>query len=126
MNIETGEVVGLKEQLTFAANLVEGSFAQPYVLSFGEVVNTEITDVSALVYPNPFKDHLTITLPDAAVAHELIITDLTGKVVKKMTVPAGVTNAEWRKEDHHALRSGVYLLEIKGGKNRWTIKLVKN
>lgn len=126
MNMETGEVIGLRENLKFSANLVEGTYAQPYLLSFGENPQSEIADVSTLAYPNPFKDHLTITLPDGSVDHELTITDLTGRVVKKIVVPAGTSKAEWRKEDHSNLRPGVYLLEIKGGKNTWTIKLIKN
>ena len=53
------------------------------------VIDTSVEDLelsNANVYPNPFKDRVTIGSAQQALDGEVKITDLTGKVVKQVTV----------------------------------------
>jgi hypothetical protein len=104
---------------------MKGTFTEPYEFTLGERQD-EILNNATMVYPNPFRNNLTITLPDTSHDYLITVTDVAGKIVKVMKVSAGTAKTEWKKEDHHALPSGVYMMEIKGGTTYKIIKLIKN
>lgn len=125
MNMENGEIIALTEHTAFTVDAVIGTFNDPYLLTLGTDGIDTGEAASQLVYPNPFSDHITITLPDANGEYLLTLTDLTGHVVKQQRV-TGIDSVEWKQEGATALPPGVYFLTIDGGINRWTIKVVRN
>jgi hypothetical protein len=62
--------------------------------------------LQTLVYPNPSNGVFTVSVP-AGKTFELTITDLTGKVVKRQTTEAELTQVQLQN-----IAKGVYLLQI--------------
>ncbi|GAB2465871.1 hypothetical protein GCM10011375_33710 [Hymenobacter qilianensis] len=77
------------------------------------------TNASFDLYPNPASDYLIIT--SSAMAFELIIQDLNGKVVLKSSF-SGKTN----KIAIHQIKKGLYIATVKSDKNIKTQKLLIN
>lgn len=74
------------------------------------------------IYPNPVADKLNISLPANGDAYSIILTDITGRVIR--TVKAGheqkITSIKMND-----LSKGVYLLKIISGNSYETFKVVK-
>ncbi len=78
--------------------------------------------VEATFYPNPTSGKLTISLPQEqlATAVKVRITDLSGREVKTLTLPAtGET-------DLSELKAGTYLITVDTANQRTTRRIVKN
>lgn len=73
-------------------------------------------DISLKVYPNPFQDHIEISLDDRAKAI-LRLYDLNGRLIQNWIASKPMP------VDH--LRAGSYLLEVISEKGRSTRKLIK-
>jgi hypothetical protein len=74
-----------------------------------------------ILYPNPAQNSITIVLPDDKINDaELVITDLSGRLVINKTINTSSTI------DISELSNGVYLLKVKFGANVQTHKLVIN
>jgi hypothetical protein len=81
--------------------------------------NSELQQVQATVFPNPFVDRIVISGIDGAA--NVSISDISGrKVAEYLNV---LNNQSISSLDK--LTSGIYFLKIEGGKNRFTTKLIK-
>ncbi|MFC5271139.1 GEVED domain-containing protein [Adhaeribacter terreus] len=86
--------------------------------------NTVATQVN--VYPNPFSADLNVTV-ESAIAAEIpvVITDLTGKTVWEKAVKVEKGANLLKLDPANNLPSGVYLLQMQIGSERFTTKLIK-
>jgi hypothetical protein len=80
---------------------------------------TEIKQLHAAVYPNPFTDFLTISgISESA---NVSISDISGR---KIAEYKDVTNNQ-NLSGLSGLKSGIYMVKVTEGKNTFTSKLVK-
>lgn len=83
-------------------------------------LNEETQTVPAKIYPNPFSDALTIETSSNLQTHEVRISDVFGKEVKRTVVE------DQKRLDLTDLKLGVYILTIKAnGKPVETRKIIK-
>ena len=83
------------------------------------ITENELTNENVEVYPNPFNDKLTISLNDNQTS-DIIITDITGKVVINKTSSNKLTQI-----DMSSLSAGQYIVTIKNGTSVIARKVVK-
>jgi hypothetical protein len=105
--------------LTFVADAIYGSPAQPYHILFGsstdiEVINTLQSDI--VLYPNPATDYIMV---DGLLSGDVItIIDLVGRSLRTFTVSGDKTT--FSVDD---LSAGSYLVQIGRNGTRKTLKL---
>lgn len=87
--------------------------AEDYMLAYGNLAVSDVNSLKSTVYPNPFKD--VLKLSDSKNAKAVVITDVSGRVVKNLA-PA----AELQLGD---LKKGLYIVSIKN--NDGTISSTK-
>lgn len=74
------------------------------------------TDIQGIVpenvsiYPNPAKDVLNINLPGIDAQHDIIVSDITGKVIYR-----NVTKEQLKTIDLSAFANGIFIVKISGG-----------
>jgi hypothetical protein len=80
---------------------------------------SELQQIRATVYPNPFDDHIVISgISETA---KVSISDLSGRTIAEyVNISNNQTISNLEK-----LTSGVYFLKIEEGKNQFTQKLIK-
>ncbi|MGB9721350.1 MAG: T9SS type A sorting domain-containing protein [bacterium] len=80
------------------------------------------------LYPNPFKDKVTIGLSTELVGKNLVLTvyDLAGKIVANNSVTTNTPFIVWNATDDYGrkLPSGIYVLKIVDGKKTLTQKAI--
>ena len=76
-------------------------------------------DASALVYPNPFNDNLSIAL-NSNLENKITISDMLGKIVYSSNI-----NAKNIAIDTRAFSNGNYILTIENKEGRVNYKLIK-
>ncbi len=81
---------------------------------------TEIQQIHATVFPNPFVDCLTISGLKALA--KVIIYDLSGR---KVAEKRNISNNQ-KINNLEGLNAGVYFIQISEGNNQFTSKLIKN
>ena len=91
-----------------------------YIESTEKVAGTPEKDV--LIYPNPGSYEVTIDLPDNYPVTRIDIKDLTGKTIKTMAPEPGRLQVHVFVGD---LKSGLYLVNLKGEERSLTLKLIK-
>ena len=74
-----------------------------------------------LVYPNPASDRINITIPDDGMEYDLRIYSITGQLLQQERLLQPVDQTPVYLDD---LRSGLYLIQISDGANRYPKKLV--
>ncbi|MGC4099833.1 T9SS type A sorting domain-containing protein [Ferruginibacter sp.] len=76
-----------------------------------------------LVYPNPFADHIFISLPGNYSAADINIADMYGRILVRshFSQQAG----RWQLNLPAQLPPGVYRIIIAAGKERWVQKIIK-
>ena len=106
-----------------------------YALSDAEVnyiYNTTINSVKGIklnsndlnVYPNPFKDHLIITIPEMNSNRSIIqLIDLTGKLIIEKSVMSNEVNITLDGLDN--LSKGIYICKIIGSQGYYIQKVMK-
>ncbi|MCK4662072.1 MAG: T9SS type A sorting domain-containing protein [Bacteroidales bacterium] len=72
-----------------------------------------------LIYPNPFSGKTNIQLPDNTSGYKLIVTDLSGKIIKQID---GITGNKYELEMNN-FPKGLYFINLTGEKN-YTSKIV--
>ncbi|WP_264519641.1 T9SS type A sorting domain-containing protein [Flavobacterium sp. N1994] len=82
-------------------------------------VNSNSLDVGISVYPNPIKDIITISNVSDAVINSIEISDLNGRIVKKVL---NTSDSEIKVSD---LQTGIYLIKIMSDKGIATKKIIK-
>ena len=81
-------------------------------------INDEKNSLAISVYPNPSNGMFNLNLPEGQ-AYELVVTDLTGKVMLQKTVKANTAQL-----DLNQAAKGVYLLKITGQNKTAPRKLI--
>lgn len=71
------------------------------------------------IYPNPVSDILHILNPNNYVINEILITDITGKIILRKNDVVSEINVE-------NLQQGIYLLTLNTGQNNIQYKFIKN
>jgi hypothetical protein len=100
------------ETLAFTPDALIGNYSSPYHFSNVAPDNT----FNGSVYPNPFIDGFEVNLKsDKTQSYEIQLLDLTGRVLKKVSVASEMTSFN-TSIDTEALDlvEGVYLLQVKG------------
>ncbi|MBG6110559.1 hypothetical protein IWX84_001438 [Flavobacterium sp. CG_9.10] len=82
-------------------------------------INKIRLDSKINVYPNPTSHNLNIQLPDNIIIDKIIITDLTGKIVKEQTQSTNNINVE-------TLATGEFIIQVRSGINIFQSKFIKN
>jgi hypothetical protein len=75
------------------------------------------------IYPNPANDMLTLRNPKNKQLKELIIYDLTGRVIKKINLKDMVIE---KNIDISNLAKAIYILKIKGDNEQVALRIIKN
>lgn len=84
-------------------------------------VDEDVTSTRIAVYPNPMSGRCSINLP-RAVSRELSVMDLTGAIVKTVTVGDDAESIELELSD---VANGTYLIQIVSGSSVWSTTAVK-
>jgi endoglucanase len=84
--------------------------------------NFDIVDSELKVYPIPATDLLKINLPVSTQIKQILLIDVSGKVVLKKTLENN--NANYNL-DISTIPSGMYLVNFKSDDNAWTKKIIK-
>jgi hypothetical protein len=88
-------------------------------------VSTYKTTGTTSVYPNPFKDIVNLTIASTqATTADVCITDLTGKVVSRITLAIAEGNNTITL-DNSALETGMYVATVIINSEKHTVKLIK-
>jgi hypothetical protein len=88
------------------------------------ITNEVIQNLS--VYPNPVKDNLFIKFNDAILSDITIsVVDVSGRSIIERNFDHIDFNAE-QTLDFSSIKSGLYFLEIRGEKNHWVYKVIKD
>ncbi|MFM7770180.1 MAG: T9SS type A sorting domain-containing protein, partial [Bacteroidota bacterium] len=80
---------------------------------------SKITKVE--IYPNPVNSNLTVEFPENFVGGDIVVLDLTGKVVLREKI----YQASAKKIDVEGLQHGVYLMKISNNGSQYTERLIK-
>ncbi len=92
-------------------NIYAGSPSDDLVVGLNE--QATVQDFS--VYPNPVEDELTVRFSvDAAQSFRVLVSDLTGKVLRSHTVQAN-SGSNMIFLDTQSLAAGMYILRMEGG-----------
>jgi len=91
-----------------------------WVLEKSQVFRKSITNGYFSVNPNPFNDRLNIVFNNGDGKRKIILSDLSGKILEKKESSHGTFTI-----NTHNLRQGLYLLQVKDGKESYTAKVVK-
>ncbi|MBK6284667.1 MAG: DUF362 domain-containing protein [Draconibacterium sp.] len=120
----SGEIGGI-QLVSVPAALVIGEKVNydPEPLHFGGTSAETINNAKLQVFPNPFTDHLSIKLPDAAGQNALaeIYNSASVCVYSNRTNAGGVL----RIDGLASLKNGLYILKVQAGKEIYTTKINK-
>ncbi len=110
---------------------VRQGFKQPNLLlksikKSGKEINVaEVNPITYTVFPNPFKDKLTIKMSlKTSLTSYLVIYDLTGNVKLEQTYPADIDEIVLDKFEN--FRGGKYILHILHKGNPYVTTLIKD
>jgi len=96
-------------------------YRQEFTITVHAITGFEIAEHPLVrTYPNPTTDAFYLSF-DSPVEYSLILSDLAGKVVLRLTTAESITRI-----DISHLPQGVYLLVIMKGDKKSTIRIVKN
>jgi Ca-activated chloride channel family protein len=92
-----------------------------------DIEDIAISQDSILIYPNPFKEKLTIELicTSPASVDKLAIYNITGTMIYQFDISSLIRGKNILTWDSKILKSGIYLLVYKNGTSPKTIKLMK-
>lgn len=97
--------------------------------AYGSLKSAIAPDTSSLiatgkviVYPNPFRDNITINLDESAGYRNASIYDVFGTVKTQWEIFPEETSLN---KDLSALPSGIYILELKGNARKETMRIIK-
>jgi len=82
---------------------------------------TDFEVENVIVYPNPAKDHIDITLNYSGENQQITLMSAKGATIKKMNATSNLTTL-----DVSGLAPGVYILQIDNGEKQYTKKFVKD
>ena len=110
------------KQSPYAFNTDVGTFNNRFILRYNDNSLSNSITVNNLskikVYPNPTNSLLTLVKPGSIDIDKIIITDLTGEVVLEQT-------NKLNQIDVRSLASGIYILEVVSGQEKFTCKFLR-
>jgi Secretion system C-terminal sorting domain len=128
IDCNTGESVGTNSQ-TFTPT-VSGSYQVQVVIdeceSSSECITVTVINVldqtqgEILIYPNPFSDYITISSQTGEMLSEIMVSDITGRLVKNVSV-----NSVSKMIETDELAAGQYMLMVHSLSGIYTYHLVK-
>jgi len=83
---------------------------------------TFFTSGTPLLYPNPFREEIAVTLPNNEQLVEVAIFDYDGKLVRRSNQRVGVSNMQLRFD---GLPAGIYFIQLRSETVRGTYKVIK-
>lgn len=121
----TNATYGIREAGTYyataAPSFCPGSISTTLPMVVTVIVDVPRVDVTgATIYPNPASDNLYIDLPGHTEYNELLIMDLSGRIMMQSNIEAGIT--KFAVKD---LPSGLYLVRLKGNTAETTSRFIK-
>jgi hypothetical protein len=76
--------------------------------------------------PNPFRDRINIRLNfDKQIKLDVRLTDINGVLVRRTVLMAPVGSSSQTLGDLAELKSGVYILELTGGNEKFRQRIIK-
>jgi hypothetical protein len=110
---------------------VRQGFKQPNLLfksikrSGKEINPVEVNPITYTVYPNPFKDNLTVKMSSkTTLTSYLVIYDMIGNVKFEQTYPVGIDEIKLDKFEN--FRGGKYIMHIIHKGNPYVVSLIKD
>jgi aminopeptidase N len=91
------------------------------VLNTSEVSTKTLSQGYLSVNPNPFGDELKVVFQTGTGKREILLTDLSGKVLDQQE-----STADMVRFDTRTLRQGLYLLQVREGTTRYSAKVVRH
>ncbi|MFC2098182.1 M1 family aminopeptidase [Bacteroidota bacterium] len=91
-----------------------------WVLDKSQVIKKVISNGYFSVNPNPFGDELNIVFQDDTGEKEITLCDLSGKILNKLR-----SSSQKITLNTHDLNQGLYLLQVKEGKDTYTTRIVR-
>jgi len=91
-----------------------------WIVDISQVVHNYSTNAYFSVNPNPFEDQLKIVFNTGAAERDIILTDINGRLVDRVTSYSWTVNIPT-----HGLAPGVYLLRVLAGKDEYSAKVVR-
>jgi endoglucanase len=101
------------------ANAEYGYFFTDASLGIDEI---QKIDEAIKVFPNPVTSFVKVSLPKDTGIKQIILNDITGKVVLKKNIDA---NTVEQTLDMSQFSDGLYLINLKSDQNTWTKKIIK-
>ncbi|MEM6269526.1 MAG: G8 domain-containing protein [Bacteroidota bacterium] len=98
-----------------AASAKSGAAVEP--IAPGEAAAVQL-------YPNPFSERLVLDLGESGTFHTVRVTDIMGRRLRTVAIPAGAGKLDLRREVS-LLSPGVYLLSVLGDAHQAQFRLVK-
>lgn len=126
---------------TVPSNISTGSFRlravlsnssipiEPCYVQYGEMEDYKLTNNSLAIgeseqdqlslFPNPVSELLTISVPSEVVITEIVVTDLSGKIIGSQLGSSNIVNTE-------ELASGMYILQVMSAEKKFIAKFIKH
>lgn len=102
---------------------VQGFYAGGSPGAAGPDFLQDAASVDLQARPNPFRESLTLTLPEHLASIRITMIDMSGKLVlDKQVQPKSNT---WVLEDLELLDPGLYLVSVRSGVDRWVVRVSK-
>lgn len=126
IDMTTGIAHKLDQTMTFAKNQPLGNLSAPFQLT-GLSKVTGIASVldDILIYPNPFKESLTVLIPALGAPTKLEFTDISGRIIKTMEFPSGQAEKVRIDGSRLHLSPGIYLLRVQSGDEVKSYSIIK-
>ncbi len=91
-----------------------------WVLDQSQVYRKVVTNRYLSINPNPFGDELNIVFQEGIGNREIVLCDMSGKVIEKHFSTAGMVTL-----NTHDLSQGFYLLQVREGNDSYTARVVR-
>ncbi|MDC0584210.1 glycosyl hydrolase [Bacteroidales bacterium] len=128
VDILTGEIVGTgKGTATITAKSVNGGFTSSATVTVDTETSISQNNSSPLfnVYPNPFKDELSIYFKDGHNIESASLVNIAGQVVYSEETINGKTGALKIVPEYKSVPSGLYILRLKSATSTEYIKILR-
>ncbi len=111
------------QYIQFALNdKVESIVPDPenWLLDVSFIIKKQISEECFRASPNPFQDEIVLEFKIGNIQREIVLTDLSGKIIYKITTTSQIQTIStlW-------LNPGMYILTVREGKERYSVKLIK-
>jgi hypothetical protein len=105
---------------------LDGAFTYSPILRI--VTSSPAAGLSLSVYPNPFRQQVSLLVEAPAATDKALVTvtDISGKILLKETIPIQKGNTVISLPSLGRLGKGIYLLSVSAGAQKQTVGIAKN